>query len=71
MLAEVWEWGRELGTEKPFYLFSSGAQLHLSYLPLSLADWLEYVDRKDKVLSLQSIAVTQHLIPLSSTQTMA
>lgn len=52
-----------LGQRNHFYRFSSGAQLHLSCLSPSLADWLEYVDRQDKVLSLQSIAVTQHLIP--------
>jgi hypothetical protein len=54
-----------------FYHFSSGLQLCLSCLSPRLVDWLEYVDRDDKVVSLQSIAVTQHLILPPLTQIMA
>lgn len=59
------------GQRNHFYRFSPAAQLRLSYFSPSLADWLEYEDREDKVLSLQSIAVTQHLIPAPLTQTVA
>ena len=54
---------KKIGREIISFLSSPGLQLSWNYLSPALAAYGEHVGREDKALFLQSVALTQHLIP--------